>query len=132
MLRSAAAEVLRQQGYTVLEACHGVEALEVAATDCVQPIHLVVTDLVMPQMSGEELGARFGALHPESKVLYASGYTEDEAVRERIATGSIYFLQKPFRPAALAQRVREILDQPDPPPIPSGERERFETADASV
>lgn len=132
MVRSAASEALRQQGYTVLEAGDGVQALEVAEAHSGQPIHLVVTDVVMPRMSGEELGARFSALHPEAKVLYASGYTEDKAIREGIATRSIYFLQKPFRPATLAQRVREILDQPDPTRYPLAAREVPETADASV
>lgn len=132
MVRSAAAEALRQQGYTVLEACNGIQALEVAVAHSGQPIHLVVTDMVMPQMSGEELGTRFGELHPESKVLYASGYTEDEVVSEHIATGNIHFLQKPFGPAVLAQRVRKLLDQPYPPLCSSDANERPETADASV
>ncbi len=133
MVRSAAAEALRQQGYTILEAGNGIQALEVAEAHSDGPIHLVVTDLVMPLMSGQELGARFSELHPDSRVLYASGYTEDVAARELIASGSISFLQKPFRPAMLAQRVRAILDQPDDlHQPPSYSRETPATADVSI
>jgi CheY-like chemotaxis protein len=105
------AKFLRIQGYTVLEARQGGEAL----LTCEQhqgPIHLMVTDVVMPQMSGRVLADRLAPLRPEMKVLFMSGYTEDEVVQHGVADLSVGFLQKPFKPADLARQVQATLHPP--------------------
>jgi len=99
---------LQQCGYTVLEASHGVEAIRVA-TSYREKIHLLVTDVVMPGMGGRVLAERLLGLHPEMKVLYLSGYTDDAVVRHGILHQQVNFLQKPFSPNTLAHQVREAL-----------------------
>jgi signal transduction histidine kinase len=111
MLRGLLAKFLRFYGYTVLEARHGGEAL----LTCEQypgPIHLMVTDVVMPQMSGRELADRLTPLRPEMGILYMSGYTEETLVQHGVADSSVAFLQKPFRPMELARRVHAVLHPP--------------------
>jgi nitrogen-specific signal transduction histidine kinase len=108
MLRGLLAKFLRLYDYTVLEARHGGEAL-LACERHPGPIHLMVTDVVMPQMSGRELADRLTPLRPEMKVLYMSGYTEDALVQHGVADLSVAFLQKPFRPIELARRVHALL-----------------------
>ncbi len=100
-------KVLRSKGYTVLEARHGGEALSICERYA-GPIHLLVTDVVMPQMSGPELAHRLTPLRPEMKVLYMSGYM-DEAIVHDGTLDSEAFLQKPFAPEVLAHKVREVL-----------------------
>lgn len=99
---------LEAQGYTVLEAHAGVEAVRLAELQPV--IHLLVTDLVMPGMSGKELGEKVRARHPDAKVLYASGYTDEAVVRHGIVAANDAFLQKPFSPLCLARKVRAVID----------------------
>jgi PAS domain S-box-containing protein len=111
MLRGLLAKFLRLYGYTVLEARHGGEAL-LTCERYPGPIHLMVTDVVMPQMSGRELADRLTPLRPEMKVLYMSGYTEDALVQHGVADLSVAFLQKPFRPIELARRVHAVLHPP--------------------
>jgi CheY-like chemotaxis protein len=108
-LRAFSCRVLKGRGYHVLEAEHGTEALRVAEHNR-GPIHLLVTDVVMPQMGGRELADHLNALYPQMKVLYLSGYTDDAVVRYGVSEARTYFLQKPFTPASLAQKVREVLD----------------------
>jgi two-component system, cell cycle sensor histidine kinase and response regulator CckA len=96
-------------GYVVLEARQGAEALEISHRHA-GAIHLLVTDVVMPQMSGRELAQRLATLRPEMKVLYMSGYTDDAIVRHGVLASGIAFLSKPFTPDALALKVREVLD----------------------
>ena len=108
LVRSMATRVLRIAGYTVLTAGDGAEALRVAGERS-RPVDLLVTDVVMPQIGGEDLAARLRALWPGLLVLYISGYTERGFASRGLAPGSA-FLQKPFTPAALAHRVRELLD----------------------
>jgi len=108
MLRGLLAKFLRLYGYTVLEARHGGEAL-LTCERHPGPIHLMVTDVVMPQMSGRELADRLNPLRPEMKILYMSGYTEDALVRHGVADASVAFLQKPFRPIELVRRVHAVL-----------------------
>jgi DNA-binding NarL/FixJ family response regulator len=76
----------------------------------VAPIHLLLTDVMMPEMSGRELTEQFARLRPDAKVLYMSGYTDDAIVRHGILRSGIGYLQKPFSPDTLARKVRELLD----------------------
>jgi len=108
-VRAVVREILEMSGYTVLEAHHGAAALELSNRHA-GPIHLLVTDVVMPQMSGRELAQRLSTLRPDLKVLYMSGYTDDAIVRHGVLASGIAFLSKPFTPDALALKVRELLD----------------------
>jgi two-component system, cell cycle sensor histidine kinase and response regulator CckA len=94
----------------VLEAANGDAAIRVAA-EHPGPIHLLVTDVVMPGMSGSHVAATIGRQHPEAKVLFMSGYTDDAVVRHGVETASSAFLHKPFTPFGLARKVRDVLDQ---------------------
>jgi two-component system, cell cycle sensor histidine kinase and response regulator CckA len=107
-LRRVACRALRETGYRVLEARHGSEALEICARE--EPIDLVVTDMVMPEMSGDELDRRIAIQHPEIKILLMSCYTRDDVARKGIASEQVAFLDKPFTVARLAAKVREVLD----------------------
>jgi two-component system cell cycle sensor histidine kinase/response regulator CckA len=107
-VRKLLTQVLKRQGYTVLDAASGLEALQAIAAHG-GPIHLMVTDVVMPGMSGRDLARRVAPLRPEAKVLYISGYTEDAIVNHGELEPGTAFLSKPFTPAALATKVREVL-----------------------
>lgn len=108
-LRRLSRRVLAQFGYTVVEAPNGEEALQLAEAYH-GPIHLVLTDVVMPRMSGRDLAQRVLMSHPEAKVLFMSGYTDDAVVQHGVRTHEVSLLRKPFTPYALAARVREVLD----------------------
>ncbi len=108
-VRAAARQILERHGYTVLEAPSGKDALSIASKRQ-GPIHLLVTDVVMPEMSGRELTERFTKLRPNARVLYMSGYTDDAIVRHGVLSSGIAYLQKPFSPETLARKVRELLD----------------------
>jgi DNA-binding NtrC family response regulator len=108
-VRALAREVLRRNGYVVLEARHGLDALRLAERHP-DPIHLLVTDVVMPHMSGRELADRFSEVRPHMKVLFMSGYTDHTAMHRHL-TPSAAFLQKPFTPETLARKVRSMLDE---------------------
>jgi YesN/AraC family two-component response regulator len=96
----------------VLEASNGSEALAVAAHHA-GPIHLLVTDVVMPQMGGVELAGSLARLRPETRVLYVSGYTDEPRVLRDARGQADHFLPKPYVGETLARRVREILDAPE-------------------
>jgi CheY-like chemotaxis protein len=108
-VRAVTRQVLERQGYTILEAPNGEAALERAATHH-GPIHLLLTDVVMPVLSGRQLAERLAQLRPETRVLYTSGYTDDSIVRHGILESGIAYLQKPFTPDSLARKVRAVLD----------------------
>jgi two-component system cell cycle sensor histidine kinase/response regulator CckA len=109
-VREYAREVLRAQGYTVLEAGHGREALRITE-EHVGPIHLLVTDVVMPGMSGRDAAQRLLAVHPGLKILYMSGYTDDVLETHGAFGAGVAFLQKPFGALELVRAVRRILDE---------------------
>ena len=108
-VRELARDILRASGYTVLEARNGAEALLLCERHQ-GPLDMLLTDVVMPRMSGRELAERLAPLRPELSVLYMSGYTDDAVIRHGVLAAGTAFLQKPFTPAALVQRVRETLD----------------------
>jgi CheY-like chemotaxis protein len=108
-VRTIARLSLEAQGYTVLEAAGGPAALRAAAAHP-GPIHLLVTDVVMPAMGGRELADAVRARHPAVKVLFMSGYTDDAVLRHGILSGTDVLLQKPFAPLGLARQVRAVLD----------------------
>lgn len=102
-------DILRASGYTVLEARNGREALMISKRYS-GAIHLLLTDVVMPEMSGRELVGYLASLRPQMKVLYMSGYTDDAIVRHGVLEPGRILLQKPFTPYALTRRIREVLD----------------------
>ncbi len=108
-LRAMVVDILKPCGYRVLEAHDGARALEIAST-LNGPIHLLLTDLVMPGLGGRDVAARLLALHPHIKILLISGYTDDVAFRQGLTDGQTAFLQKPFSPQSLSRKVRELLD----------------------
>ena len=110
LVRRSVRAILRRSGYTVLEARSGGDALVVAERHA-GGVHVLVTDVVMPNMGGRELAERLMATRPNLKVLFMSGYTSDEALRQEILDAEVPFIQKPFTPDALARKIREILDQ---------------------
>ncbi len=110
MVRHLTCQVLRDHGYNLIEAANGGEALLASEKHQAQ-IPLMVTDMVMPQMSGRELAARLRHLRPEMRVLYMSGYTDDAVVHRGSLEPGMFFLQKPFTGRELARTVRRILDQ---------------------
>jgi len=108
-VRSLVRGVLESRGYRVLEACHGADALSISDQHG-GPIHLLLTDVVMPEMSGRDLASRVMPRRPEIRVLYMSGYTDDAIIHNGVLDAGTAFLQKPFTPDALARKVREVLD----------------------
>jgi PAS domain S-box-containing protein len=109
MVRELVVEVLETEGYTVFSARRGAEALRLCAEQ-IMPINLLITDVVMPEMSGRELAEHLTARHPEIKVLFISGYTDDAIFRHGVQESNVAFLQKPFTTSELAAKVRSVLD----------------------
>jgi len=110
-VRNLVAHVLRDQGYRVLVATNGEEALSMAQEYGADGIHLLLTDVVMPQMGGKELADQLKTLKPNIKVLFISGYTDNAIVHHGVLNPGTNFLQKPFSPETLTQKVREVLDR---------------------
>ncbi len=109
-VRRFARLALAAQGYTVLEAANGTEAMQAARLHA-GPIHLLLTDVVMPDQGGRQVADAVRTCRPGIKVLYMSGYTDDAVVRHGILEASDAFLQKPFTPLMLAQEVRAVLEE---------------------
>jgi CheY-like chemotaxis protein len=110
-VRDLAARFLRGQGYKILEATNGNEAIRIARKSKKEKVHLLLTDMVMPQMGGKELVERFRSIHPEIKVLFISGYTDTAITHHGLSEPNTTLLQKPFSLTSLAQKVREVLDK---------------------
>ena len=111
-LLNMAADLLKRQGYTVLTAVDGVAALNLKHQRDIGHIDLLLTDVVMPHMSGKELADRIRAIYPRTKILFTSAYTESVIVHQGILTDGLTLLQKPYTPSTLANKVRELLDRP--------------------
>jgi two-component system cell cycle sensor histidine kinase/response regulator CckA len=109
-VRKLAVRVLKRQGYKVLEAPDGGKALMLCEA-YKEPIHLILTDVVMPGMSGRKFADRLKAIHPEAKVLYMSGYTDNAILHHGILEPGTNFIQKPFTVENLPRKVREVLDK---------------------
>ena len=114
-LRKLTTRILEPAGYTVLGATSGDEALRLLERHDA-PVHLLLSDVVMPGMSGRHLAERLAQLRPEMTVLYMSGYTSDTIVRHGVLEAQVAFLNKPFTAAALLRKVREVLDSRRQPP----------------
>ena len=109
-VRSFVRSVLKSRGYKLLEAGGSDEAVRLIEKHF-GPIHLLLTDVIMPRMSGPELAARLASLHPEARVLYMSGYTENAIVHQGVLEPGTHSLQKPFVPETLIQKIRVVLDE---------------------
>ena len=108
-VRALVGSVLKRSGYVVLEAAQGEQALDIARA-YVAPIHLLLTDVVMPGMSGRVLSERVTSLRSETRVLFMSGYSDDAMLRHGVQAGGAQFIQKPFSIDALAAKIREALE----------------------
>lgn len=118
-VRVVVRRMLERQGYTVLDAASGPDALRLAETSA-RDIDLVLTDVVMPEQSGRAFAEQLALRRPEQRVLYMSGYTDDEIVRRGLTQPGARLLQKPFTPQRLARAVREALDGSGPDGRPQG------------
>jgi PAS domain S-box-containing protein len=107
-VRQVATRILRKNGYRVLEASNGAEALKVCEAESL-PVDLIVTDIVMPEMGGSELAERIRETQPDARILFTSGYTEDAVVRQSFLQEGEAFMEKPFTPALLSQKAKEML-----------------------
>lgn len=110
MLRKLARQTLKGHGYQILEAANGEEAITLAAQHD-GPIHLLLTDVIMPGMNGRDVATRLLQTRPSLRVLFMSGYTDDAIVHQGVLDESANFIQKPFAPDGLARKVRGVLDQ---------------------
>jgi CheY-like chemotaxis protein len=111
LVRNLANHVLCKQGYTVLEASNGIDALSLAQKPSCQQIDLVLTDVVMPQMGGRELVRHLQTMFPNIRVLFMSGYAEEFMSHGDSLNPGVGFIEKPFMPNALVTKVREVIDR---------------------
>jgi len=110
VVRGVVARVLRRSGFTVIQANDGREAIALYKVDGFA-IDLIITDLVMPHMGGTELAAAIRSINPRARILFTSGYTQDKVTRDTLLYPGAAFLEKPFTPAAVAAKARELLDR---------------------
>jgi CheY-like chemotaxis protein len=110
-VRTLTLEILQANGYSVVEARSPQEAIQIAQNHQ-SLIHLMLTDVVMPFMSGHDLARKVVVERPEIRILYMSGYTDDTVIRHGVNNPTTAFLPKPFMPDALVRKVREVLDTP--------------------
>jgi CheY-like chemotaxis protein len=108
-VRELSREILEMNGYEVLEATNGQDALNICENRD-REFHLIVTDLVMPEMGGRDLADAVGPTMPETKILFLSGYADSVVFHQGMLEEGSFFLQKPFTPTGLAQKVRQVLD----------------------
>jgi PAS domain S-box-containing protein len=113
VVRAFAVRLLTRQGYRVLAFSNGEQALT-ALAESSEPVHLMLTDVVMPGMNGRELARRIQAVRPSLRVLFSSGYTENVIVQHGVLEPGIAFIAKPYSTESLTARIRELLDGPDP------------------
>jgi two-component system cell cycle sensor histidine kinase/response regulator CckA len=118
LVRQISVLTLERQGYHVLVARDGAEALA-RAQEYQGPIHLLITDVIMPRLSGQDLAASMRTSFPQLRVLYISGYADEGPARRTVADPDAFFLQKPFIATALAAKVREVLGPRAAPPVPA-------------
>jgi len=111
LVRDFSTTILREYGYSVLEAHDGYEALNMCST-YEGSVHILVTDVVMPGMNGRELAQKIKSLCPATKVLYISGYTDNAIVRHGVLDAGTAFLQKPFTSETLIRKIREVIYTP--------------------
>ncbi len=109
-VRHLASSVLEAQGYEVLRATNGKDGLHVAREHKGAPIRLVITDVIMPQMDGKVMAEWLKISHPDLKILFTSGYTDDVIAPHGVLEPGVVFLAKPYTPASLANQVRVLLD----------------------
>jgi CheY-like chemotaxis protein len=109
VVRALSCRILRDRGYKVLEASEGLEALRIAK-NYEGEIHIAITDVVMPGMSGKDFTSQLKENRPGTKVLYVSGYTDNAIIYHGILDSDVAFLQKPFTVEGLALKVREVID----------------------
>ncbi len=112
-MRILIGQILAKRGYTVLQARSAEDGLRIGLAHP-GPIHLLLTDVIMPGLSGTDLAERLGPRRPEMRVLYMSGYTDTAAGDDGLLPGGGSFLQKPFAPDVLERKVREVLEAGPP------------------
>jgi len=110
VVRGLARKILEQSGYHVLDARNGADALRISG-EHLEAIDLLLTDVVMPEISGKEIAERLTSLRPTTRVLFMSGYTDQAIVHHGVIDAQVEFIQKPFTPAALVRKVRAVLDR---------------------
>jgi two-component system, cell cycle sensor histidine kinase and response regulator CckA len=109
-VRGLVSSMLQAQGYTVLRAANGQEGLHVATKHKGEPLRLVITDVVMPKMGGKQMAKWLNTIYPHLKILFTSGYADDAIAQHGVLDAGVGFLPKPYTPAILARKVREMLD----------------------